>query len=148
MKAGSCISLILILCFRGAIALPDYQDKSKDTQVLKLIRMLPEVRSFLRIANKSEWPNVIIDNTPDAENGYKYRVKVGYSKNMFRSVLIFEVDAKTMKIYYEDWGAEYSPANITLKAWRRFRKDPRFDQFHTFKNNQIVALDKNGKVIK
>lgn len=56
MKAGSCISLILILCFRGAIALPDYHNKNKDTQVLELIRKLPEVRSFLRIANKSEWP--------------------------------------------------------------------------------------------
>jgi hypothetical protein len=116
------------------------QEKT-DALVVAKIRALPEVKQFLHIANKSELPDVMIDDTPDSTNNWRYRIKVGYSKYMFCSVLIFNVDPKTLTIYYEDFMDE-SVSEITLQQWRRWRHDPRFNYLHTFKHGKLVALAK------
>lgn len=102
------------------------------------VHNLYENRDFLRTANKSEKPTVISDGLID--DNMRYRVKVGYSKFMFRSVAIFDVDIKTGSIYYEDFQDTSGLAEIPLKQWRKWRNDPRFEKSHTIKHGQLIAV--------
>jgi hypothetical protein len=115
--------------------------EANETQVLAKIRALPEVKSFLHTANKSELPDLTVDDTPNANNNWRYRIKVGYSSSdMFRSIFIFHVDPKNLNIYYEDFMTE-SVSDITLQQWRRWRHDPRFfTKMHTFRHGKLVVL--------
>jgi len=130
------ITILLLCCQMSSRA---NHTRATEAQVLAKIHALPEVKAFLHTANKSEAPDVIIDDTPDATNKWRYRVKVGYSKFMFRSLLIFDVDTKYLNIYYEDFLDESGLAKIPLKQWRRWRNDPMFHKQHAFRDGKLVA---------
>lgn len=109
-----------------------------ETEAVEEVRNLYENRDFLRHANKSQLPTVISDGL--FENNAYYRVKVGYSKYMFRSSAIFDVNIKTGNIYYEDFQDSSGLADVPLKLWRKWRRDPRFNDLHTFRHGKLVAI--------
>lgn len=133
--------IVLFLCCKAYAQVNHQHNKeASEAQVLAKIRELPEVNSFLHGANKSELPDLTVDDTPDANNNWRYRIKVGYSSgDMFRSIFIFRVNPKNLNIYYEDFMTE-SVSDITLQQWRRWRHDPRFYKMHTFRHGKLVVL--------
>ena len=133
--------IVLFLCSKeNAQGNHQHTKEASEAQVLAKIRALPEVNSFLHNANKSELPDLTVDDPPDTNNNWRYRIKVGYSSgDMFRSIFNFHVDPKNLNIYYEDFMTE-SVSEITLQQWRRWRHDPRFYKMHTFRHGKLVVL--------
>jgi hypothetical protein len=128
-----------------------HQTKQEKTevQVLAHINALYEVKDFMKYHKKSE-PLVMMDGDPDSTWNY-YQVKVGLSDlGMMRTSYHFFVAPKTFKIYIWDEmdnSGEVSMHLISLQQWRHWRTDPRFNSFHTIRNNRLVILDKNGEAI-
>jgi hypothetical protein len=95
-------------------------------------------------------PVVVIDDDPDSIWNY-YRVNVGISNfNMMRTAYHFFVAPKTFKVYIWDEmdNSGIVPIHlISLEQWRRWRHNSRFNSFHTIRNNKLIILDKDGRVI-
>ncbi|WP_158989035.1 hypothetical protein [Mucilaginibacter sp. L196] len=135
---------------RHRAATPQTKQEKMEAHALASINTLYEVKDFIKYHKKSE-PLVMLDGDPDTIWNY-YQVKVGISNyDMMRTSFHFFVAPKTFKIYIWDIldDSGVVPIHlISLQRWRRWRADPRFNGFHTFKNNKIIVLNRYGTVAK
>ena len=145
----------MILCCTKVIAqsnLPPITDGTKNNKAersaLAQINALYEVKDLMR-SSKSK-PRLMVAGEPDSTSKY-YWIKLGISNfDMFRTSDDYFVDPKTKKIYLWDQmdnSGDIPIHLISLQQWRYWRRDPRYHNFHTFKNNKLVVLDSNGKEI-
>ena len=125
------------------------KQEKREARALACINALYEVKDFMKYAKRSD-PIVVLDGDPDTTWNY-YRVNVGISNfNMMRTNYHFFVAPRTFKIYIWDQmddSGEVPIHLISLQHWRQWRNDPRFNHFHTFKNNTLIVLDSNGKPV-
>jgi len=147
------VILIFMLIIPGLTAIAQIVHRQQvkknitEKEALSLISALPEVKQFMRHARK-EKPMLQLENDPDSTNKY-YRIAEGISNfDMFRTSTSYFVDANTGEIFIDD-GWDNSTDElfhmIPLELNRRWRSDPRFHHFHTFKNGKLVVLDSKGK---
>jgi len=125
------------------------KQEKMEARALARINALYEVKDFIKHAKGSD-PIVVLDSDPDTTWNY-YQIKVGIANsNMLRTNYHFFVAPKTFKIYIwdqmDDTG-EVPIHLISLQRWREWRHDPRFNNSHTFKDNKLIALDKNGNPV-
>ena len=128
---------------------PPTKQKESEAKALAQINSLYEVKDFIK-NTKTSMPVVVIDDDPDSIWNY-YRVNVGISNfNMMRTAYHFFVAPKTFKVYIWDEmdNSGIVPIHlISLEQWRRWRHNSSFNSFHTIRNNKLIILDKDGRVI-
>lgn len=147
------VGLISIETVAGQVSthLPIYHYKKITAKkAMSMIRALPEVKNFMYHARKDK-PTLMLAREPDLTNRY-YIVALGVSNyDMFRTSDDYFVDPRSGRIFISDNMDNSTDAIyhlIPLYQWRYWRKDSRFNNYHTVKHNKLIVLDKNGKVIK
>ncbi|MBL4675716.1 MAG: hypothetical protein JKY70_05860 [Mucilaginibacter sp.] len=138
-------NFIISICLLATSGVAFSQNKAENIAVDK-VRALPETKSFMHTARKSQ-PELMVARKPDRDFNY-YWIKVGLANlEQFRTSMDFYVDAKTGKIFYLDLitGDENGEQLLTLTQWRKWRKLPAWQQLHCFtgsgKNLKFKACD-------
>lgn len=135
------IVVILSLSPKVKAQLKNSSEYTKSS-IEKRIRMLPETKSFFKTAKGSN-PVIIVDTEPDELMGGYWHAVVGIQNaDQLRPNFDFYVDAKTMKVYYLDTYTYSGTKLITLRQWRKWRKQPAWQKMHTYTKGNFV-FDQN-----
>ena len=144
------ISMVVTLAQRKHHKIPLTEQQKNEAKALARIDSLYDVKDFIKSA-KTSMPIVVIDGDPDSTWNY-YRVNVGIGNfDMARTIYHFFVAPRTFEVHIWDEmdnSGEVPIHLVSLRQWRKWRHDPRFNGFHTIKNNRLIVLNRDGKPIQ